>query len=105
MAFEDVDRKVVQLWKSTPSRKNSVIDTPNGEILPKNQGDKLEVGSSLIFQQNSKKQGKKLLELTDVQRSQQQNDFFSILQTHHTLPVFASGNNLNLSTNNNQPSQ
>ena len=92
VAFEDVDRKVVQLWKSsTPSRKNTIIVDAPGDPLPKGLGGQLEVGSSLIFQQNSKKQGKKLLELTDVQKSQQQNDFFSILQTHHTLPVFASG--------------
>ena len=91
MNFEEVDRKVVQLWKSnTPTRKDSVQGTP-GDPVSTRQNDLLEAGSSLIFQQNSKKQGKKLLELTEVQRSQQQNDFFSILQTHHTLPVFASG--------------
>ena len=90
--------------RSQPAPPVAVIRNPSTMPLGPQAGTraalevaKFETGSSLIFQQNQLKMGKKAVDVhvdlhaEVVAPMAQVRDAHSILSTHHTLPVFASG--------------
>ena len=78
-------------------RPSTLPLAPQAGTRAAREADKFETGSSLIFQQNQLKVGKKAVDVhvdlhaeivAPVARTPEE---YSILHSHHTLPVFASG--------------